>query len=162
MLTSLATSPALLPKATHEVSTTCLTAAAVFFHARTQVSIILTTIRLAHNILITRTIQVTTMIPKICAFVEHAIRTSTINRCMEGTQITLAVTMSALKRSTLRLVLGTLAEALLIRLARSSQLTRVEVVVLLRGMGIKRHLQAIRTLGQPRHAPTNMIIIVSI
>ena len=70
--------------------------------------------------------------------------------------------MSALKRSTLRLVLGTLAEALLIRLARSSQLTRVEVVVLLRGMGIKRHLQAIRTLGQPRHAPTNMIIIVSI
>ena len=162
MLTSLATSPALLLKATHEVSTTCLTAVAVFFHAKTQVSIILTTIRLARNILTTRTTQVTTKIPKICAFVEHAIRTSTINRRMEGTPIALAVTMSAPKRSTLRPVLGTLVEALVIRLARSSRLTRVEVVALLQVMGIKRHLQAIRTLGRPRHAPTSMSIIASI
>ena len=162
MLTSLATSPALLPRATHEVSTTYLTAAAVFFHARTQVSTILTTIRLARTILTIRTIQVTIKIPKICAFVKSAIRTSTINRRMEGTPIVLAVTMSAPKKSTLRPVLGTLVEALVIRLARSSQLTRVEVVALLRVMGIKRHLRAIRTLGRPRHAPTKMSIIASI
>ena len=162
MRISLATSPALLPKATQEVSITCLTVVAVFFPARTQVSITLTIIRLARTILTTRTTQVRTKSPKICASMGHETKSSITSRCTGVTQTAQAVTMSAPKRPILRPALGTLVEALAIRLSLNSQLTRVEVVARLRGTGIKRRLQVIRTLGRPRHVPTNMSIIASI